>query len=109
MGLRFRALHNTAVSYSDVKNQLWRVNNHHMRKYNMNTMLGFYVGYNGFIDTDGTFTQTRLIGEETAAIVGHNCDRPTTCDTVSFCGAFNGDKEVLNQAQRKPLKKLDKG
>ncbi len=106
--MRFRALHNTNVSYTDVKRQLWAVNNHH-RKYKMKSSLGFYVGYNGFIDGDGTFTQTRLIGEETAAIVGHNCDREMTCDTVSFCAAFNGDKEALNPAQRRTLKKLYSG
>ena len=107
--MRFRAIHNTGVSYSDVKNQLWAVNNYHRKKFNMKSSLGFYVSYNGFIDGDGTFTQTRLIGDETAAIVGHNCDKPQTCDTIHFCIAFNGDKEVLNQAQRKTLKRLYKG
>jgi len=107
--IRFRALHNTAVSYSDVPNQLWAVNNHHKNRWGMKSSLGFYIGYHGFIDGNGTFTQTRLIGEETIAIKGHNCDRPVTCDTVSFCAAFNGDKEVLNQAQRKTLKRLYSG
>ena len=107
--MKFRALHNTAVSYTDVKNQLWSVNNYHKQRWGMKSALGYYVGYNGFIDGDGTFTQTRLIGEETISVKGHNCDRPFTCDTVHFCFAFNGDREVLNQAQRKTLKRLYNG
>lgn len=45
--------------------------------------LGYWVGYNGIIFPDGSFVQTRLIGEETAAVIGYN----TT--VISFCLAGN--------------------
>jgi len=45
--------------------------------------LGYFGGYNFFIDKFGTLTQFRAIGEETAAQIGSNFD------TVSICLAGN--------------------
>ena len=55
----------------------------------MKSQRGWYVGYNYFIDTDGTVTQTRNHDEETIANKGHNCDVPERCDTISICLADN--------------------
>lgn len=61
-----------------------------------------WVGYNFVIWKDGTWTQTRYIGEETAAQVGHNFD------TVSMCmaGNFTAGIELPTEAQKKTLKWL---
>jgi hypothetical protein len=50
--------------------------------------LGFYGGYNFFIDKGGKLTQFRLIGEETLAA------RNSNFDTVHFCLAGNFTKGV---------------
>lgn len=82
------AIHHTAVKNSGTP-QLYAVNRYHQGKWNMKSCLGWYVGYNYFIDTDGTVTQTRSWNEETIANVGHNCDAPERCDTISICLADN--------------------
>lgn len=58
---------------------------HKVRWPDFKSQLGYYVGYNFVIFPDGTIKQTRKIGEETAAQLGHNFD------TVSICmiGNYN--------------------
>jgi N-acetyl-anhydromuramyl-L-alanine amidase AmpD len=82
------AIHHTAVVRTSTP-QLNAVNRYHKGKWNMKSRLGYYVGYNYFIDVDGTVTQTRAWTEETIANVGHNCDTPARCDTISICLADN--------------------
>ncbi len=54
-----------------------------------------WVGYNFIVWKDGSWIQTRYIGEETAAQKGHNFD------TVSIClaGDFTYNKPTLSQQQ----------
>ncbi len=52
---------------------------HQQRWPDFKSALGYWVGYNILIFPDGTFAQTRLIGEETAAQVGHNFDTLAIC------------------------------
>ena len=115
--IKYRTLHETSVERSGP--QLLAVNNYHRYK-NWGTVaepwyqkapskLGWWVGYNGFIDVDGKFTQTRFIGEETLAATGHNCDAEERCDAVHFCCALSGDNETLNEAQKKTLRDLYAG
>jgi len=94
------AVHHTAVARNG-KPQLYAVDRYHRDKWGMKSSLGWYVGYNFFVDDDGTLTQCRVLDEETVANVGHNCDVPERCDVVSICFAGNGDVERLNHEQEK--------
>lgn len=96
------ALHHTAVSRSRQKYQLRAVNRYHRQKWNMKSVLGWYVGYNYFIDVDGTTTYTRKIGEETMAQKGHNFD------TISICLAGNFSEEYPLSKQNSSLRVLIK-
>ena len=107
--IKYRVLHHTAVLREDKFLQFNAVNNYHRQKFGGKSALGYWMGYTGFIDGNGIFTQTRLVGEESYAVIGHNCDIPSNCDSVSFCLAFNGEKEVLNKRQRNTVKKLYNG
>lgn len=90
--LKYIVIHNSAVS-NKVSPQLFAVNRYHKEKYNMKSSLGWYVGYNEFVDIDGTRTKCRVYGEETAAVIGHNLD------SYHICFALDGDKEEFNQKQ----------
>ena len=89
------ALHHTADPSLGI--QLYKVNRYHKNAvddagnfrfhYGKPSKLGWYVGYNVFCDTNGQRTTTRIIGEETAANRGHNCDVRERCDTISYCMA----------------------
>lgn len=79
---------------------------HRSRWPELKSALGYWVGYNVVIFKDGKYSQTRLIGEETAAQKGHNFD------TVSFCLAGNfsplsPDRPTFEQ--RTTLKRLISG
>lgn len=98
--MKYLAVHHTAVEETGT-HQLFAVNRYHKNKWNMKSTLGWYVGYNYFIDYDGTTTQCRSLNEETIANKGHNCDVESRCDTVSACFALDGDKQVFTDAQIK--------
>lgn len=102
--IRYIVLHHTAVSRSDGKNQLLAVNKYHQEKWNMKGTLGWFVGYNYFIDVDGSITQTRVIGEETVANKGYNCDIADRCTAISICTAGNFSDELLNDNQVQALR-----
>lgn len=89
------AIHHTAVKNTGTP-QLNAVNKYHKGKWNMKSRLGYYVGYNYFIDVTGRVTQTRAWTEETIANKGHNCDVPERCDTISICLAddYNVTREI---------------
>ncbi len=54
-----------------------------------------YVGYNIVIWQDGTYLQTRYLGEETAAQKGHNFDTVS----ISLCGNFSINQPTYAQKQ----------
>lgn len=95
--MKYIAIHHTAVSA--VSNQLAAVDRYHKGKWGMRSSLGWYVGYNFFCDVDGKITNTRAVGEETIAQVGHNCDVPSRCDTISFCFAGDFNTHLPNEKQ----------
>lgn len=72
----------------------------HRQRWNYQSSLGYYGGYNFYIDKDGGLTQFRAIGEETMAQVGHNFD------TVSIClaGNFNHGVDTPTNAQIEKMK-----
>ncbi len=59
-----------------------------------------WVGYNFIIWKDGTYTQTRYIGEQTAAQKGHNEDTVS----IALCGDFTRGKDQPTIEQQKTLK-----
>ena len=100
MKMKYLVLHHTAVH--STTSQLNGVNNYHKDKWNMKSTLGWYVGYNYFIDISGKATNTRDVGEETMAQVGHNFD------SISVCLAGNFNEEVPSEAQNRSLRALIK-
>lgn len=102
----YYAIHHTAVSRSKNAAQLFAVNRYHQEKWNAKSTLGWFVGYNYFIDVDGTTTKCRDVGEETIAQVGHNCDVKHRCDTISICLTGDFNQETLTDAQVVALRTL---
>jgi N-acetyl-anhydromuramyl-L-alanine amidase AmpD len=100
------AIHHTAVSRTKQKTQLYPVDRYHKEKWMMPSSLGWYVGYNYFVDVDGTVTNTRAVGEETIANIGHNCDVVGRCDTISICLAGDFNLEMPLDAQISSLRGL---
>lgn len=96
--MKFIVIHHSAVHSS--KPQLDAINNYHRKKWNMISRLGWYVGYNFVIDVDGAVTNTREIGEETMAQVGHNFD----AISIGVVGDFNG--HMPSEAQKRSLSDL---
>ena len=99
--MKYLAIHHTAVSRMSGQSQLKSVNTYHKNKgwSDRPSILGWYVGYNFFIDVNGKNTHTRGIGEETFAVVGHNCNVPEKCDTISVCLAGNYHVETPSDPQ----------
>ena len=91
--VRYIAIHHTEVSRSQRFCQLYSVNEFHRTRFDRRSTLGWYVGYNWFVDADGTLTQCRVAGEETAAQLWHNFD------TESICLAGNFNRELPTPAQ----------
>jgi len=106
------AIHHTAAARRTGSSQLKSVNEYHRTKdwggyvQDRPSSLGWYVGYNYFIDIDGTVTNTRKVGEETIANIGHNCSTDSSCDTISVCLAGDFNLELPTQAQITALKRL---
>ena len=89
----FLIIHHSAVSREDQKAQFYAVGRYHQEKWNMKSTLGYYHGYNWFMGTNGAITQTRAIGEETMAVIGHNKD------SIHICVAGDFDYELPTQTQ----------
>ena len=114
--ITYIVLHHSAVSRMSGKKQFDAVNTYHKNKnwgttakpwyQSATSELGYYVTYNYFIDVDGSVTQTRAIGEETIAQVGHNCDVLQRCDAVSICVAGDFSKELLSDEEINSVRKL---
>lgn len=72
----------------------------HKARFNMKSLLGWYVGYTYYIAKDGTITQTRNDGEIGAHTVGYNGN------SIGICLAGNFDATLPTEAQVASLKKL---
>ena len=117
--IKYLVIHHTAVSRASGKNQRDAVNTYHKNK-NWGTVkspwyqktastLGYYIGYNYFIDVDGSVTHTRAVGEETIAQNGHNCDVLKRCDAISVCISGDFSVELLSDTQITQLRNTLKG
>ncbi len=62
----------------------------HKARWNYKSSLGYFSGYNFFIDFQGNITQFRAIGEETMAQKGYNFDGKV----ISICLAGNFTKGI---------------
>lgn len=92
--MKYLCIHESGVKRGFFS-QLRGVNNYHRDLWNSKSSLGFYVGYNEFVDIDGKRTKTRAEGEETMAVIGHNQD-----GTYHVCFALDGDKQSFNDKQK---------
>lgn len=67
----------------------------------------WYVGYNFVIDKAGVVIQTRPLGAETAAQIGHNSDTISICVIGNFMKKANGQPvDVMTEGQISSLKLL---
>ncbi len=72
----------------------------HQRRFNFKSTLGWYVGYQYFIDKGGKVTQCRADNEEGAHTIGMNLK------SIGICLAGNFDATLPTQAQVDALKDL---
>jgi len=72
----------------------------HRAKFNFPSKLGWYVGYQYFIDKNGKVSQCRLDNEEGAHTIGQNTN------SIGICLAGNFDVTLPTEAQVKSLTKL---
>ena len=78
-----------------------QVNDLHKTRFDFKSALGYYGGYNFFIEADGKVTQFRQIGEDTAAQLGYNFDGLVI--SVCLAGNFSlgsPDRPTANQIMR---------
>ncbi len=86
--MKYIAMHHSgglaADKYASTQHLTWaNINEAHRQRWNFKSSLGYYGGYNFFVELDGSWKQFRAIGEETAAQLGYNFD------TISICTAGN--------------------
>lgn len=72
----------------------------HKARFNMKSLLGYWVGYTYYIAKDGTVTQTRKDGEIGAHTIGFNGN------SIGICLAGNFDATLPTPAQVESLRKL---
>ena len=70
--IKYICIHHSNVQTKT--SQLKAIDNYHKEKFGMKSKLGYWVGYHMHISPDGTKTQTRMMDEESAAVIGHNSD-----------------------------------
>lgn len=85
---------------------LQQCDNDHRIRFGMKSTLGFWVGYNYFMDKFGTITQTRTDFEEGAHTIGYNNHPgdPAEKASIGICMAGNFDATLPTAAQVASLK-----
>lgn len=78
---------------------------HRLRWPELESALGYWVGYNIVIFPDGSFVQTRLVGEETAAATGSNFDTMHICLVGNFT---KGGVDAPTYEQISTLRQIEK-
>lgn len=92
-GIRYLIVHHAAGDWS-----FEQVNNHHKYKWGFRSSLGYYIGYQKFIDFDGTLHIARRDNEEGAHTKGYNKV------SVGICLQGNMEERKPTEAQKKTLK-----
>lgn|SRR3990167_2661995 len=76
------------------------VNEYHKQKWDFKSSLGFYCGYQYFVELSGKVIQARADNEEGAHTIGKNTE------SIGICLANNFDLTLPTQAQIDALTKL---
>jgi N-acetylmuramoyl-L-alanine amidase len=76
------------------------INEWHRQQFNMKSELGYYCGYQYFIDKDGKVTQARKDDEEGAHTIGRNKD------SIGICLAGNFSCVDPTESQKNALRTL---
>lgn len=84
-------IHHTAVSYKFNPDQFEANNSYHKNLYNFRSSLGFYLGYNYEISSNGYLRQARKDGEVTAACWQRDMDNGR-CVHIALDGNFDLEK-----------------
>lgn len=85
----------------DTSNQSFEVvNEYHRQKWDFKSALGYYLGYQYYIDKSGKVTQARLDEEEGAHTIGYNKE------SIGICLAGNFDLTMPTPEQIKSLREL---
>lgn len=85
----------------DTSNQSFEVvNEYHRQKWEFKSSLGYYLGYQYYIDKNGKITQARSDTETGAHTIGQNDN------SIGICLAGNFDVTLPNQKQVEALKTL---
>lgn len=81
-----------------------QVDEAHRWRFHMLSSLGFYGGYNFYIEQDGSIRQFRTVGEETAANRGHNFNG----EAISVClaGNFTQGIDIPTEQQKQALRDI---
>lgn len=84
-------IHHTATSYKFNPDQFEANNSYHKNKWNFKSSLGFYLGYNYEISSNGFRCQARKDGEVTAACYQKNMN-DGRCVHIALDGNFDIEK-----------------
>ncbi|MES2224177.1 MAG: peptidoglycan recognition family protein [Patescibacteria group bacterium] len=104
---KYLIIHHTGGTDADPKfdtsNQSFEVvNEYHRQKWDFKSSLGFYLGYQYFIDKNGKVTQGRADSDEGAHTIGKNLE------SIGICMAGNFDVTMPTTLQIQALKTLIK-
>jgi hypothetical protein len=102
-------LHHSAVSRYKNPDQFKANNNYHKQMWGFKSSLGYYLGYNYEIATNGLVRKARADGEQTAACYQKNMNNGQ-CIHICVDGNFDIEKPSPSQiyALRDLLKELSK-
>lgn len=112
--IRYIGIHNTGgigsdQDYSTINFSLETINQGHKARWPgfSSSYTGSHVGYNLVVFPSGQFVQTRWLGEETAAQVGHNFDTLSICVVGNYHKKENGlPVDVMTPEAKKTLKDI---
>jgi len=77
-------IHHSATDRDVQPEQFEMINLYHKQKWDFESSLGYYGGYNYLIEPNGDLKQYRADGEEQAAQYGHNFDTLSVCLAGNF-------------------------
>ena len=103
--IKFIAMHHAGGlrddRYAKSQHLTWEnINAAHHDRWNFVSSLGYYGGYNFYIEANGSVKQFRAIGEETAAQLSHNFDTISICLAGNFIKANGAPIEIPTKEQK---------
>lgn len=99
--IKYLVIHHTGGTDANPKQDssgytVTQCNNDHKIRFNMKSSLGWYVGYQYFIDKKGVVTQCRLDTEEGAHTVGKNKSSIGICLAGNFDVTYPTKEQVIS-------------